>query len=78
MLKSEPAVLVNVPDGATLIVDEREIPVSGGGSTSLTLSPGVETLIRVELEGYTTFEETYTLDYNEQRVIFFEDVGLSQ
>ena len=48
------------------------MPLAEEGATEFTLSPGVPTLLRVTLGEDQTIEETYTLDYNELRVITFE------
>ena len=77
-LKAEPRVSVVLPEGARLFVDERDVPLSDSGPTEITLSPGVPTQLRVELEGEGSAEQTYTLDYNELRVIVFESVKLAE
>jgi len=77
-LKSEPRVSVVLPEGAQLFVDERDVPLSESGPTEITLSPGVPTQFRVELDGEGSASQTYTLDYNELRVIVFESVKLSE
>ena len=53
---------------ARLTVDGREISLDGGTAT-LSLSAGEESRVRVEMDDLPPFEETFTLDHNELRVL---------
>ncbi|MFT5583200.1 MAG: serine/threonine protein kinase [Cognaticolwellia sp.] len=71
-LKMEPRLLVTVPDGATLQMDGRPVPLAGSGSTPLTLRAGEPVQLRVSLPGHTTIEQSVSLDHNEERVLDFQ------
>ena len=62
-----PTLLVNGPAGARLQVGDRAYTLEEGEETRITLDAGEPTTIRVELEGYTPIEHSYTLQENEER-----------
>jgi hypothetical protein len=68
----EPRLLVTVPEGATLQMDGRPVPLANSGSTPLTLRPGEPVQLRVSLPGHTTIEQSVSLDHNEERVLDFQ------
>ncbi len=71
-LKMEPRLLVTVPQGATLQMDGRPVPLAGTGSTPLTLRAGEPVQLRVSLPEHTPIEQTVSLDHNEERVLDFQ------
>ncbi len=71
VLKSPPQLLVRAPDGARLFIDGRELTLSDDGATA-NLSAGDESRVRVEMDDFPPFEQAFTLDHNELRVLTVE------
>ena len=64
-----PELHLQLPDGAHLTVDGREI-LAATDRTALTLSPGTPHVIRIELDGYQPFESRLVLAPGDVRVLF--------
>ncbi len=71
-IKMEPRLLVTVPEGATLQLDGRPVPLANSGHTPLTLRAGEPVQLRVSLPGHTPIEQSVSLDHNEERVLDFQ------
>ncbi len=67
--KRQPTLLVQVPDGAVLEVDGREVPLAREGATTVRVSAGQEADLKVRLDGYEDLTTTTTLDHNEQLML---------
>jgi len=79
VVKREPTLTLQLPEGAKLLVNEREIPQSEGeASVSINLPPGERQFVRIELEGYQPYERTLTLEHNEELELILEFEELRQ
>ncbi|RME20987.1 MAG: PEGA domain-containing protein, partial [Deltaproteobacteria bacterium] len=67
VVKHEPQLRVELPEGATLRVDGR--PVPGESPVDVVLTAGEPHRVEVELEGYNPYETRVTLAENDVRVL---------
>ncbi len=79
VVKREPTLTLQLPEGAKLLVNDREIPQSEGeASISINLPPGERQFVRIELEGYQPYERALTLEHNEELELILEFEELRQ
>lgn len=69
-LRHPPKLKVELPEGAKLIVDDREVP--GPSPIEVPVAAGVKHAVRVELDGYRPIETDLTLDDNDVRILSFQ------
>ncbi|HNH46454.1 MAG TPA: hypothetical protein PKY30_05430, partial [Myxococcota bacterium] len=65
---------IHVPANTQVYVNGA--PLTGSSPLETTVSPGVETILKVEPAGMTPIEAKVNLNYNELRVISFNPVAL--
>lgn len=74
LVQRAPVLQIHVPANTQVYVNGT--PLSGGSPLETTVSPGVETILKVEPAGMTPIEAKVNLNYNELRVISFNPVAL--
>ena len=73
VVKREPTLTVQLPEGAKLLVNDREVPQKEGDeAVSINFPPGERQFLRVELEDYQPYERAITLEHNEELRLILE------
>ena len=67
--KKQPTLLIDVPKGAVLEVDGREVPLQREGPTTVRVSAGQTSNIKVTVDGFEPLETATTLNHNEQLLL---------
>ena len=67
--KKQPTLLIDVPKGAVLEVDGRAVPLQREGATTVRVSAGQTSNIKVSVDGFEPLETTTTLNHNEQLLL---------
>ncbi|HNC99861.1 MAG TPA: hypothetical protein PKW90_27290, partial [Myxococcota bacterium] len=74
LVQRAPVLQIHVPANTQVYVNGA--PLTGSSPLETTVSPGVETILKVEPAGMTPIEAKVNLNYNELRVISFNPVAL--
>jgi len=79
VVKREPTLTVQLPEGAKLLVNDREVPQKEGDeAVSINFPPGERQFLRVELDEYQPYERAITLEHNEELRLILEFEELRQ
>jgi len=73
-----PKLEVFAPQGAKLLVDGVETLLTDPPPTTLTLTAGRSTQVRVELDGHLPYDESFNLDANELQVVHLDLAALEE
>jgi len=79
VVKREPTLTIQLPEGAKLLVNDREVPQKEGDeAVSINFPPGERQFLRVELDEYQPYERAITLEHNEELRLILEFEELRQ